>query len=119
MRLREELARLNSQQSVNSIYEEFQKLKEDNERLRRETINLLKNGRYWVKSTKSFPFYWYVIVFLFNEFSVFESTNQSTIQINLLVSRIWIYFSAIDSFHTNDDANNHKLSNKESSKIYY
>ncbi len=46
MRLREELERLNGQQNLGSIYEEFQKLKEDNERLRKETINFLKSGRY-------------------------------------------------------------------------
>jgi len=40
------LERLNAQQNIGGIYEEFQRLKEDNERLRKETINLLKNGRY-------------------------------------------------------------------------
>jgi hypothetical protein len=37
---------VNQNQSIQAIYEEFQRLKEDNERLRRETIGMLKNGRY-------------------------------------------------------------------------
>jgi hypothetical protein len=45
LRLRQELERLNVEQNLGSIYEEFQRLKEDNERLRKDTINLLKAGR--------------------------------------------------------------------------
>jgi hypothetical protein len=39
------LERLNGQ-NLGDIYEEFQRLKEDNEKLRKETIGFLKGGRH-------------------------------------------------------------------------